>query len=110
MRRGISVALFVVLAGCGSTALQGTLAWQGAPRVQARSLSGTLHNTTSHSVTLDPKQMRLLDDRGRRVAARIRTGTGELAQHATTGVTATWRTGKPVRIDYGSGTLALPSP
>ena len=110
MRRGISLLLAIGLTACGSTTLEGTLAWQGLPRVGARSLQGRLHNTTSHAVTLNPKQMRLLDVKGRRVPGRIRVGTGELAAHAVTSLTATWKTGNPVRIDYGSGTLALPSP
>jgi hypothetical protein len=70
---------------------------------------GRIHNTTSHSVSLPPKSMRLLDDRGRKVAGRIRVGRSELAAGGSTGLRATWKAGKPVRIDYGAGTLALPS-
>jgi hypothetical protein len=72
-------------------------------------MKGSVRNTTSHSVSLDPKSMRLLDADGRKVAGRIRTGATRLAAHASTTLRGTWRSGKPVRIDYGTGTLALPS-
>jgi len=110
MRRGVYLVLMVILAGCGSSGLEGTLAWDGTPQRSAHAAAGQLRNTTSHSVTLVPKSMRLLDDRGRKVAGRIRVGTGELAAHQSTRLNAAWKSGDPVRIDYGSGTLALPSP
>ena len=53
--------------------------------------------------------MRLLDDRGRKVAGKIRVASGELASGASTSLTAMWKSGDPVRIDYGAGTLPLPS-
>jgi hypothetical protein len=109
MRRA-GIVLLAVLAGCGSSGIEGTLQWEQPPAVSGRSLNGTVRNTTSHSVSLDSKSMRLLDDRGRKVGARIRVGVAKLASGASTGVRATWKSGKPVRIDYGAGTLALPSP
>lgn len=108
MRRSVLIAGLAVLAGCGSSAIQGTASWVGAPRVAGHTLSGELRNTTGHSLGLDVKSMRLLDDHGRKVAARIRVGSASVAAHGTTSVRATWRSGKPVRIDYGEGTLALP--
>ena len=77
--------------------------------VSAHGLNGSIQNTTSHSVTLSPKSMRLLDDRGRKVAARIRIDRPELQAGESTAVRATWKAGKPVRIDYGAGALALRS-
>jgi hypothetical protein len=109
MRR-VGIVLFVALAGCGGSGIEGTLQWAQPPSVSGRSVSGSVENTTSHSVTLNPKRMRLLDDRGKEVDARIRVGQSELASGASTGLRATWKSGNPVRIDYGSGTLALPSP
>jgi hypothetical protein len=53
--------------------------------------------------------MRLLDDHGRKVAGRIRVSSSSLASGASTSLTARWKSGDPVRIDYGAGTLALPS-
>jgi hypothetical protein len=101
--------LLVALAGCGSSGLEGTLQWEQPPAVSARSLDGTIHNRTSHSVSLDSKSMRLLDDDGKKVGGRIRVGRSELASGSSTSLRATWKSGKPVRIDYGAGTLALPS-
>lgn len=103
------VSVFALVAGCGSTALQGTAAWVGAPRVSPHSLSGDIRNTTSHSLSLNARSMRLLDDRGRRVSGRIQVGSESVPAHGTTSLRASWKTGKPVRIDYGEGTLALPS-
>ena len=108
MRR-VGIVLLVALAGCGRGGLEGTLQWSQPPSVSGRSLQGTLENTTSHSVTLDPKAMRLLDDRGKEVNARIRVERSDLASGDSTSLRATWKSGNPVRIDYGSGTLALPS-
>src|SRR3954468_9924683 len=109
MRR-VGIVLLVALAGCGGGGLEGTLQWAEPPAVSGRSVSGSVQNTTSHSVTLGPKRMRLLDDRGKKVRGRIRVGRSELAAGASTSLRATWKSGNPVRIDYGSGTLALPSP
>jgi hypothetical protein len=53
--------------------------------------------------------MRLLDADGRKVAGKIEVGKDPLPAHGSTTLRATWKSGKPVRIDYGSGTLALPS-
>jgi hypothetical protein len=103
------IVLLVALAGCGSGGIEGTLQWAQPPAVSAHSLRGSIQNKTSHSVSLDAKSMRLLDDRGRKVAARVRVANGELAAGASTRLNATWRSGNPVRIDYGAGTLALPS-
>jgi|SRR3954452_9432892 hypothetical protein len=108
MRR-VGIVLLVALAGCGSSGIEGTLSWKQAPSVVGRSVNGSIQNTTSHSVTVVPKSMRLLDDRGRKVAARIRVGRSELGSGEATRLRATWKSGKPVRIDYGAGTLALPS-
>jgi hypothetical protein len=114
MRRA-GIVLLVALAGCGSSGLEGTLQWRADPRIRANgsaggaSATGVVHNTTSHSVSLDPKRMRLLDDHGRKVTGRIRVGQPELGAGSSTLLTARWKSGKPVRIDYGAGTLALPS-
>jgi hypothetical protein len=108
MRRG-GIVLLVVLAGCGSGGIEGTLQWAQPPAVSGRSLNGSIQNTTSHSVDVDAKAMRLLDDRGKKVPGRIRVSAGKLAAGASTSLTATWKSGDPVRIDYGAGTLALPS-
>ncbi|MEA2495195.1 MAG: hypothetical protein QOJ29_3106 [Thermoleophilaceae bacterium] len=110
MLRGISLSvLALTLASCGGSGIEGTLQWAQPPAVSGRSVNGSLQNTTSHSVTVEAKRIRLLDDRGRKVAARIRLSSTDLAAGASTSVSATWKSGKPVRIDYGSGTLALPS-
>jgi hypothetical protein len=109
MRRAGIAILLVALAGCGSSGIQGTLDWAQPPAVSAHSLNGSVVNKTSHSVTLDAKSMRLLDDRGKKVGARIRVAGGKLAAGASTSVTATWKSGDPVRLDYGTGTLPLPS-
>jgi hypothetical protein len=109
MRR-VGIVLVVALAGCGGSGLEGTLQWAQPPSVSGRSVSGTVENTTSHSVSLNPKSMRLLDDGGEEVDARIRVGRSELASGDSTSMRAVWKSGNPVRIDYGSGTLALPSP
>ena len=108
--RLIVILVVVVLAGCGSTTLQGVLSWKGEPATSGNAVSGQVDNTTSHSVNLDPKSMRLLDDRGRKVPGHFTVGTGVLPSHQTTSLHATWKSGRPVRIDYGAGTLALPSP
>lgn len=108
MRRA-GILLLVVLPGCGGSGLEGTLSWERPPAVSSGGLNGSIENTTSHSVSLDAKSMRLLDDRGRKVAARIRVGQAKLASGEATSVRATWKSGKPVRIDYGAGTLALRS-
>jgi hypothetical protein len=110
MRRSIPFVALALVAGCGSgSAIEGTLGWTSAPAVGAHAVNGTVQNTTSHSVTLDPKAMRFLDADGRKVAGRVRAGSTRLAAHASTTLRGTWKTGKPVRIDYGTGTLALPS-
>src|SRR5690242_10492435 len=109
MRRGILIVLVCALAGCGGGGLEGVLAWDGDPVVNDGSAGGRVRNTTSHSVDLNPKTMRLLDDRGRKVAGRIRVGDGVLAAHASTALHASWKSGKPVRIDYGAGALPLTS-
>jgi hypothetical protein len=109
MRR-VGIVLVACLAGCGGSGLEGTLQWAEPPSVSGRSLSGTLENTTSHSVSLNPKSMRLLNDDGKKVAGTIRVSQSELAGGDSTTLRAVWKSGNPVRIDYGSGTLALPSP
>jgi hypothetical protein len=110
MRRSIPFVALAVVVGCGSgSAIEGTLGWTSAPAVGMHAVNGTVRNTTSHAVTLDAKAMRFLDGDGRKVAGRIRTGTPRLAAHASTTLSGTWKSGKPVRIDYGTGTLALPS-
>ncbi|HEX6711875.1 MAG TPA: hypothetical protein VF066_00775 [Thermoleophilaceae bacterium] len=109
MRRA-GIVLLVGLAGCGSSGIEGTLQWEQPPVVSGRVLNGSIQNATSHSVSLEPKAMRLLDDRGRKVAAQIRVERPDLPAGESTNVRATWKSGKPVRIDYGAGTLALRSP
>jgi hypothetical protein len=109
LTRGVGVVVLVLLAGCGSSGIEGTLAWRQGPTRTAGGASGQVQNTTSNTQALHPKAMRLLDDHGRKIAGRIRVGTGSLGAHASTTLTATWKAGKPVRIDYGAGTLALPS-
>lgn len=104
----------LLAAGCGSSALTGTLEWRKAPAVFSdpgggRSIAGFIRNTTSHAVDLDVRQMRLLDADGRRVQARLELRRSHLPPGAAASLVATWKAGKPVRIDYGSGTLALPS-
>jgi hypothetical protein len=108
MRRA-GIVLVAVLAGCGSSGIEGTLQWEQPPSVSGRSLNGSVQNKTSHSVSVAAKSMRLLDDRGNKVAGRIRVERPKLASGESTSLTATWKAGKPVRIDYGAGTLALPS-
>jgi len=109
MRLAASLFVLVALGGCGNSGIEGTLRWQGTPRVAGRELTGRVRNTTSHTVTLDAKSMRLLDDGGKKVPGRIRVGAEQLAARASTSLSASWKAGKPVRIDYGAGTLALPS-
>ena len=109
MRRAGIVILLVALSGCGNSGIEGTLDWAQPPAVSAHALNGRVQNTTSHSVALEPKAMRLLDDRGKKVAGRIRVAKAELPAGESTILTAKWKAGKPVRIDYGAGTLALPS-
>jgi hypothetical protein len=108
MRRG-GIVLLVVLAGCGSSGIEGTLGWQGSPTIAAHRAGGVIENKTSHAVSVKPRSMRLLDARGKKVAARIRVDRSELQKGGSTRLEATWKSGVPVRIDYGSGTLALPS-
>jgi hypothetical protein len=107
-RAGI-VVLVLLLAGCGGSGLEGTLSWEQGPTMSRQAVSGSVKNTTSHSVTLNAKAMRLLDDRGRKLGGRIRVARAELASGESTSLRATWKSGNPVRIDYGAGTLALPS-
>ena len=109
MRRCIPIVIALGLAGCGGSGLEGTLGWAQPPSVSAHAANGSIQNKTSHSVTVDPRSMRLLDDRGRKVAGKIRVASGKLASGASTSLTATWKSGDPVRIDYGAGTLPLPS-
>jgi hypothetical protein len=108
MRRALTV-LVVALVGCGGGGLEGTLQWQQSPTVSGHSVRGTVKNATSHSQKLSPKSMRLLDDRGTKVAGTIHVDQPTIAPGASTSLRATWKSGKPVRIDYGAGTLALPS-
>jgi hypothetical protein len=112
MRRFIPCAglVAVVLAGCGGgSAIEGTLAWSSDPVVGPHSVEGSVRNTTSHSVALDPHAMRLLDASGRKVRGRFTVAQQHVEGGASVRVSATWRSGKPVRIDYGTGALALPS-
>jgi hypothetical protein len=109
MRRALIVSV-VALVGCGGSGLQGTLRWEQPPTVSSHGVIGKVQNATSHSVMLDPRRMRLLDNRGRKVTGRIRVGRRELASGDATSLRAAWKSGNPVRIDYGAGTLALPSP
>jgi hypothetical protein len=108
MRR-VFIVLAVLLVGCGGSGLEGTLQWEQPPAVSGHSVRGTVQNTTSHSVTLSPKSMRLLDDRGEKVDGRFIVAQEKVAAGSSTSLRASWKSGNPVRIDYGSGTLALPS-
>jgi hypothetical protein len=108
MRRA-GIVLLVGLAGCGGGGLEGTLQWAQPPALSGRALNGSVVNRTSHSQSLNPRSMRLLDDHGRKLDGHIRVANSQLAAGASTSLTATWKSGKPVRIDYGAGTLALPS-
>src|SRR3954471_21473811 len=66
MKRVAAIGLFaLLLAACGS-GLEGTLAWDGDPTLGPHSLNGSLKNTTSHSVAVNPKRMRLLDADGKK--------------------------------------------
>ena len=110
MRRLTAILLLaLVVAGCGSGGLEGSLAWQSGPAIRAHVASGVIRNTTGHSVDLDPHAMRLLDANGRKVAGHFGLGATHLPAHATTTLSVTWKSGKPVRIDYGSGALRLTS-
>ena len=97
----------LAVAGCGSGGLEGSLAWQSGPATRAHSAGGVVRNTTGHSVDLDPHSMRLLDADGRKVAGHFGLGATHLPAHSTTTLSVTWKSGKPVRIDYGSGALRL---
>jgi hypothetical protein len=108
MRR-VGIVCLVALAGCGGSGIEGTLRWEQPPTVSGHSVSGSVQNTTSHSVTLSAKSMRLLDDRGNKVRGTIRLDRSVVSPGDSTVLRATWKSGNPVRIDYGSGTLALPS-
>jgi hypothetical protein len=125
----------------------GPLRWAGTPRVftpqtlpRDRVLSGRIRNDSLERVDLRAQDLKLVDRRGRRIAASItflagfvhglypptreprrlpdsellRTGRiarilpGKLAP-----ITASWRTrpgrGRPSRIDYGRGSLPVPT-
>jgi hypothetical protein len=105
----LALALALGVGGCGAGGLRGSLEWQGAPTLGARSASGVVRNTTGHAVDIDAHALRLLDDQGRKVDGRFSVATPHLAAHATTRLEARWHAGKPVRIDYGAGTLRLTS-
>ena len=110
MRRTTVIGLAALLvAGCGGGGLRQTLEWKSGPDLTAHAASGVVENTTGHDVDLDPKAMRLLDADGRKVPGRFQVGESTLAAHASTPLRATWKSGKPVRIDYGTGALPLPS-
>jgi hypothetical protein len=112
VRHAIAIgAVGLVLVGCGSEGLRGSLEWSDGPSVTAHSARGVVRNTTGHTVELDARALRLLDADGRKVAGgRFSVARPSLEPHATTSLEARWRSGKPVRIDYGSGALAIPSP
>jgi hypothetical protein len=60
--------LIVVFAvGCGSSGIEQTLVWDADPGSGAHSVNGSVRNTSSHSLALSPKSMRLLDADGRKV-------------------------------------------
>jgi len=108
VRHAIAIAgVALVLAGCGSGGLRGSLEWSDGPSVSGRSVSGTVRNTTGHTVDLNPHALRLLDENGRKVKGRFSVGQTTLPAHAKTTLEARWTSGKPVRIDYGSGALRL---
>jgi hypothetical protein len=109
MRRGGVVLLVLLLAGCGSGGIQGALDWKQPPAVSAHAARGVVRNTTSRSFTLDTHSMRLLDDQGRKVKGRFAVSPARLPANGTASLHVTWKSGKPVRIDYGAGTLALGS-
>jgi hypothetical protein len=112
MHRCIPIAglIALALAGCGGgSAIEGTLTWNSKPVVGPHSVNGSIRNTTSHSVALDAKSMRLLNAEGRKVRGRFTIEREQVEGGASVRVTARWQSGKPVRIDYGTGALALPS-
>jgi hypothetical protein len=104
-----AVAFVVLLASCGNSGIEQTLQWEGSPRVDARSASGVIRNTTSHAVELRAKSMRLLDADGKKVSGRFRVQRQHVGGGGTSRLVVTWRSGDPVRIDYGAGTLPLGS-
>src|SRR4051812_42790175 len=108
MARVLAVALAgLAVAGCGgSSGLKGTLEWRHTPAVfndpgGGRTVAGFVHNTTGHKLTLAARGMRLLDAKGRKVAAHIQLRAALVPPHAYTALSVTWKAGKPVRIDYG---------
>jgi hypothetical protein len=110
VRHAIVIAVVgLAVAGCGSGGLRGSLEWSQGPSVSGHSASGVVRNTTGHTVELDPHALRLLDDEGRKVKGRFSVGKTSVPSHGTTRLEARWRSGQPVRIDYGSGALAIPS-
>jgi hypothetical protein len=110
VRRAIGIwVLVAAFAGCGSGGLRGSLEWSSGPVVHANSAGGVVRNTTGHSVDLDPHSLRLLDANGRKVAGHFSVTQTHLAKHATSALDVRWKSGKPVRIDYGAGALLLTS-
>ena len=110
VRRAIAITgVGLAMAGCGSGGLRGSLEWSAGPTATAHSGNGEVRNTTGHKVDLDPHALRLLDADGRKVKGHFSVGTTSLPAHATTALEARWTSGKPVRIDYGSGALRLTS-
>ena len=70
--------LGAVACGGGENGGAGPLAWQSAPRVFApktlpddRVMSGRIRNDSLHRVDLAVKDIRMVDERGRRVAASV---------------------------------------
>jgi hypothetical protein len=118
VRRITAIGLaLATLAGCGgNSAIKQSLAWRKppseftSPGSKKHAVAGIVKNTTSHTVDLDVRNMRLLDDEGRKVEGRIQIRVARLKPGGVTPLVVTWKTGKPVRIDYGAGTLALTSP
>lgn len=103
------LVLVVLLAACGNSSIEQTLEWKGSPKVDVRSASGVIRNTTSHAVDLRAKSMRLLDGDGKKVSGRFRVERQHVGGGGTSRLVVTWRSGDPVRIDYGAGTLPLGS-
>jgi hypothetical protein len=108
MRRAGVALVLALLVGCGS-GIQQTLVWKQSPAVSAHSAHGVVSNTTSRSFPLDTHAMRLLDENGRKVKGHFTISPARVPRHGTATLTATWKSGKPVRIDYGAGTLPLGS-
>src|SRR3954453_17126590 len=105
MRLVASIVVLVALAGCGSSAIEGTLEWAQSPSLSSHSLRGQVRNTPSHPVTVDARSMRLLDDHGRKLPGQMRVaggaGSPELAAGGGTPPPGSGKRGKTWGIGQG---------